>query len=238
MNGAKNVIRAVFFDWFNTLAHYDPPREEIYRRAFREHNIDISFEQAYRGLLDGDRQFFALKARGLIQYKQLSEAESILTLYPAAICKAAGISASDEVHLKVIRQAIKGFSSRMVLFEDVLPVFEELKKRKYILGIITNADQSILKLVESLEISRYLQGVITSEQVRAEKPDAAIFKAAYAQAGLNPDEMVYVGDQYKSDVVGANKAGSQGILLDRYNLAPEVTDCPRISGLDQLLGYV
>ena len=38
------MIKAIFFDWFNTLAHYDPPREEVYRSAFKTHNIEISFE--------------------------------------------------------------------------------------------------------------------------------------------------------------------------------------------------
>jgi putative hydrolase of the HAD superfamily len=234
----KVKIKAIFFDWFNTLAHYDPPREEVYRGALKEHNIDVSFSQAYRGLLEGDRQFFALKARGQIKYKHLSEIEDVLTLYPLAICTAAGISASSEIYLKVIHEVLQHFSSRTVLYEDVIPLLEELKKRNYILGIITNADQSVIKLIDSLGLSCYLKAIITSEQAGAEKPDAAIFKAAYTQTGLNADEMVYVGDQYKSDVLGAQKAGSPGILLDRYDLAPEITDCPRIRGLDQLLELI
>jgi putative hydrolase of the HAD superfamily len=232
------LIKAVFFDWFNTLAHYDPPREEVYRGALKEHNIEVTFSQAYRGLLEGDRQFFALKAQGQIKYKHLSEIEDVLTLYPLAICTVAGVSASPEIHLKVIHRVLQGFSSRTVLYEDVAPMLEELKKRNYVLGIITNADQSVIKLIDSLGLSRYLKAIITSEQAGAEKPDAAIFNAAYAQTGLQPDEMVYVGDQYKSDVVGAQKAGSRGILLDRYDMAPEVTDCPRIRGLDQLLELI
>jgi hypothetical protein len=97
------LIKAIFFDWFNTLAHYDPPREDVYRDAFKEHHIDISFQQAYRGLLEGDRQFFSLKARGLIKYQHLSEAQDILTLYPLAIGRAAGIEVSPDIQLKVIR---------------------------------------------------------------------------------------------------------------------------------------
>jgi len=232
------LIKAIYFDWFNTLAHYDPPREEVYRRAFKEHCIDISFEQAFRGLLDGDRQFFALKSRGLIKYQDLADVEDVLTLYPLAIGKAAGISVAPDVQLKVIRRALQNFNNRTILFEDVLPIFEELKKRKYLIGIITNADRSVIDLTSSLGLSRYLAAVITSEQVRAEKPDAAIFKAAYVQGGLKPDEMIYVGDQYKSDVLGAKNAGSQGILLDRYNLAAEITDCPRITTLSQLLEHI
>jgi putative hydrolase of the HAD superfamily len=130
------------------------------------------------------------------------------------------------------------FKSRTILYEDVLPLFEELKKRKYILGIITNADQSVLKLIGILGLEGYLSAVITSEQARAEKPDAAIFKAAYAQVGIKPEEMVYVGDQYKTDVLGANQAGSRGILLDRYNMVFEIIDCTKIAALNQLLEHL
>jgi putative hydrolase of the HAD superfamily len=106
-----------------------------------------------------------------------------------------------------------------------------------LIGIITNADKSVNALVDSLGISQFLTAVVTSEQAGVEKPDSAIFKAAYVQAGLKPEEMVYVGDQLTSDVMGANKAGSRGILLDRYNIAPEV-NCPRITSLDQLPEYI
>jgi putative hydrolase of the HAD superfamily len=97
----------------------------------------------------------------------------------------------------------------MALYDDVLPLFEELKTRKYTLGIITNADQTVLKMIEGLGLTPYLEAIITSEQVGAEKPDAAIFQAAYSQANLKPYEMAYIGDQYASDIVGAVKAGSK-----------------------------
>ncbi len=232
------MIKAIFFDWFNTLAHYDPPREEIYRSAFKEQGIDVSIGQVYRGLLEGDRQLFSMKARGLVKYKRLSEISDVMTLYPLSISASVGITTSHDIHQKVINRVLKNFESRIILFEDVLPVIKELKKTGYILGIITNADQSVIKLIDSLGLSEYLDAVITSEEARAEKPDPAIFKAAYVKANLKPDEMIYVGDQFKSDVLGANKAGSRGILLDRYDFLPEIKDCQRITGLNQLLDNI
>ncbi len=232
------MIKGIFFDWFNTLAHYDPPREEVYLSAFKEQGFDVSFEQAYRGLLEGDRQFFSLRARGLVKFTHLSEIEDVLTLYPLAISSVANVLTSPDTNLKIIRQALKQFNSRTILFEDVVPLLDELKKRNYILGIITNADQGVLKLINSLGLGPYLKVIVTSEGARAEKPDAAIFNVAYDQAGLKPEEILYIGDQYKTDVLGAKRAGSSAVLLDRYNLTPEVIDCPRISRLDQLMDVI
>lgn len=232
------MIKAVYFDWFNTLATYDPPREQLYYEAFLEQGIDVPFKQVYRGVLEGDRRYFSLVTGGLVKNKSSLEREAILTLYPEAICEVAGFSAPPEVRLKVIRQVLHRYTGSMVLFKDVLPLFEELKRRNYVLGIITNANSSMLEVIYNLGLKPYLKAVITSEQAGAEKPDAAIFQAAYAQAGLKPEEMAYVGDTYKSDILGANRAGSHGILLDRYGIENEITGCPQISTLNQVLEYI
>jgi HAD superfamily hydrolase (TIGR01549 family) len=232
------MIKAVYFDWFNTLATYDPTREQLYHDAFKEQSIEIPFKQVYRGVIDGDRRYFSLAARGMLKNKSPQETEEILTLYPQAICKAAGIYVSAEVHLKVIRQVLKLYTGRMVLFNDVIPLFEELKKRNYLLGIITNARASMIDVIYSLGLKPYLSGIITSEQAGVEKPDAQIFRAAYDQAGLKPEEMAYVGDTYKSDILGAIRAGSKGILLDRYGIEDENIDCPRVTTLNEVLDYL
>jgi putative hydrolase of the HAD superfamily len=232
------VIKAVFFDWFNTLVHYDPPREETYRKALNERGIDVSYAHVSRGLAEGDRQFFALKASGTLKYQKLEDIEDVLILYPQAICNAAGTPASTDLYLEVIRQVLKNFNSRMVLYDDVLPLFTALKKRNLILGVITNADESVNRMVDKLGLRSYLKTIITSEQVKAEKPSVVIFKAAFNDAGVSPDEMIYVGDTYKSDVLGANQAGSKGVLLDRYNLETDKSDCIRISNLQQVLTVI
>jgi beta-phosphoglucomutase-like phosphatase (HAD superfamily) len=58
------MIKAVYFDWFNTLVHYEPLREEAYRSAFKEYGIEVSFEQVYHGLVEGDRQYLSLRVKG------------------------------------------------------------------------------------------------------------------------------------------------------------------------------
>lgn len=54
-----------------------------------------------------------------------------------------------------------------------------------------------------------------SYDVGAEKPDGRIFKAAEDIVSLDGEwEKVYVGDEWDKDVVGAQKAGWDPILLD------------------------
>ena len=36
------MVKAVFFDFYNTLVNYDPPREELEARALKDLGIDVS----------------------------------------------------------------------------------------------------------------------------------------------------------------------------------------------------
>ncbi len=52
------MLKAVFFDWFNTLAHYHPPREELESQALQELGIRASPQKIRPGLLIADRGYF------------------------------------------------------------------------------------------------------------------------------------------------------------------------------------
>ena len=47
-----------------------------------------------------------------------------------------------------------------------------------------------------------------------------------------------MGDQYSCDVVGARGVGMKPVLVDRYDLFPEITDCARIRSLAELVDHV
>ena len=76
--------------------------------------------------------------------------------------------------------------------------------------------------------------LIDSFIVRHPKPDAAIFHLSLEQLKLAPHEAVYVGDSYGHDVLGAQAAGLQAILLDPLGLHPQ-SESLRIRALGDLL---
>ena len=48
------MIRAIFFDWFNTLVRYEPPRYQLHTQACHEFGIEVSSEAMMRGVLVAD----------------------------------------------------------------------------------------------------------------------------------------------------------------------------------------
>jgi HAD superfamily hydrolase (TIGR01549 family) len=110
--------------------------------------------------------------------------------------------------------------------------------RGLILGLISNVDQDITKLLKNLGLVNLLQVVVTSLDTGFNKPSPEIFQEAVKRARVQANETIYVGDQYEIDVVGANRAGMKGILLDRADYFTEVNDCPRLHNLMQILEYL
>ena len=47
-----------------------------------------------------------------------------------------------------------------------------------------------------------------------------------------------VGDQYRCDVGGARGVGMKPVLVDRYDLFPEIADCARIRSLAELVNHL
>ena len=124
------------------------------------------------------------------------------------------------------------------LCDDVLPTLKTLKEQSFTLGLLTNLDRDMKPICRELGIEPYIDFVVTSGEVGADKPSPPIFLAALQRAGVDASEAVHVGDQYKLDVLGAKGVGITPILLDRYDLFSEVSDCPRIHSLTELAEHL
>ena len=233
------VIKAVFFDWFNTLVRYEHAREELYLQAFRQFGFEPSSKAIIRGVLEADRYCIEENAQFPINKRSPDEQIEVYLSYPRAILTEAGLEAPKEVQEKIIR-ILREQAKRatVALFDDVLPTLAVLKAQKLTLGLLTNATKNTLSIHRQLGLEPYLDLVVTSEEVGADKPKPPLFLAALDRAGVKGSEAVHVGDQYELDVAGARGAGITPILLDRYDVYPEVGDCPRIRSLSELAGYL
>ncbi len=235
------MIKAVFFDWFNTLAHYEPSREELQSQVLQEFGIHVSPQQITRGLIAADRDYFEENAVSPVRKRSPEEQAKIYVRYQKTILTEAGVNIPGEpdMLLKIMKRAqqlSQGMS--FVLFNDVLPTVKTLKEQNLTLGLLTNLDTEMKPICRKLGLEPYINFIVTSGEVGVDKPKPPIFLAALQKAGVTPSEAVHVGDQYQLDVVGARGVGINPLLLDRYNLYPEVNDCPRIHSLTKLVEYL
>lgn len=120
------------------------------------------------------------------------------------------------------------------------PIFEESKeffeKSPVPIYIVSNIDtDDIRKAVEYHSLKP--AGIFTSEDARSYKPRRELFELAIRESGLNPDEVIHIGDSISSDVNGASAVGIRALWLNRFgkenkNNVDSITDL--LEAIDKL----
>jgi len=233
----SSVIKAVFFDLYNTLVTYDPPREETQAKVLEEFGIEVSPEALRRPIIAADEFIYGEHARLPISKRSKEDRGALYAQYHGIILREAGLEASQELIAGILGKLLK-LELKLVLFDDVMPTLTRLKEWGVILGLISNVDRDITPICRELGLSAMLGVVVTSQEVGFNKPQPEIFLAALGRAGVKPSEAIYVGDQHQIDVVGANEAGMLGILLDRGGYFEEITDCPKVRSLTEVAEHL
>ena len=116
-------------------------------------------------------------------------------------------------------------------------VLRQLRMRGLTLGVVSNSDGRVTSILQECGITQFFDIILDSHEVGVEKPDPQIFALALQRLRVHPQHSMYVGDIYGIDIVGAERAGLQAVLLDtlgRYEGLP----CRKMRHLRELLAIV
>jgi putative hydrolase of the HAD superfamily len=227
------MIKAVFFDFYNTLVRFWPPLAHIQQASCRELGLSVTEEGIERGYALADVFFNRENERYPLALRTEEERRDFFALYEQMILEKAGLSVSLDLARRVWEIA-GSIPKEFIPFGDTIPALSLLHAKGYRLGIISNLRRDMPQLCAKLGLTPYLDFCISSAEAGAEKPDAAIFLAALERARVAPSETVHVGDQHRSDVLGAQAVGIHPVLIDRGGWYLEVNDCIKIASLIEL----
>ena len=227
------MIKAISFDFYNTLVRFWPPLDAIQQSACREFGLSVTKAGVDQGYAVADVFFNEENARKSLSERTDEERLDFFAEYEQILLKNAGLSVSFKLARQIWQLAI-AVPKDFIAFEDTLPNLAALKDRGYTLGVLSNLRRDMAQLCERLGMATYLDFCITSEEAGAEKPYPPMFLAALEQISASPEETVHVGDQYGSDVEGAWGVGMHAVLIDRGGWQNHVQDCAKIASLDEL----
>ena len=231
------MIKAISFDFYNTLVKFWPSLDEIQQAACLELGINVSKRGIDQGYSVADVYFNQENANGPIALRTEGERLDFFARYEQMILESAGVPVSLDLARQIWTIAIsvpKDFAP----FEDVIPALDALKNKGYRLGVLSNLRRDMQELCRKLGLADYLEFFISAKDAGAEKPHPPIFLAALKQMSAELGETVHVGDQYCSDVLGARAVGMHPVLIDRGGWSETVGDCPKISSLSELKGLL
>ena len=107
------------------------------------------------------------------------------------------------------------------LKHDCIETLEQLKDRELYLSIVSNIDEDTLQpLVEREGLHRYFEHWTSSEAARSCKPHSRFFEVSLDKAGLEAEEVLFVGDSPEHDVGGASALGMRTVLIVQEGVTP------------------
>ena len=196
------TIRAVTFDLWNTLVYnrnYGEFRLPELDRVLRSAGISLSEEDLNEAYMSGFRYSSrTIPAEG---YRHVETHEIV-----DKVLEHVGYSSSEtrEELVRVYEEAI--LCDPPKLKEGVFEALDYVEGR-YKVGLISVTGVSpgriVRRILGELGVLDYFDALVFSDEVKLVKPNPDLFRACLVMLDCAPQEVVHVGDSYKSDIVGA-----------------------------------
>jgi putative hydrolase of the HAD superfamily len=206
------MLRAVLFDVDFTLFRPGPELgPEGYRRVGERHGL----------ALDPDRYSEARLAAilELQGQRELVHDEEVWIAFTEQIVLGMGGDAGGAraCAIDMVREWER--HENFSLYEDALPVLDELRRHGVLIGLVTNGQRDLEEFVVHHALD--VDAMVGSKAHGRIKPHPSIFVAALRALGVTAEETAMVGDSYEDDIEGARSLGMRAILLDRDGLRPD-----------------
>lgn len=212
----KFPYKAVLFDWAYTLV--DLVNEED--RTALGKLYDHLKERGYS--LPGFQQWYDTYHRlffGMIEVSRPTHREARFDHVLNFLLIQSKIHLNGDIRfedlLKIYYAEI--YSHRKV-YPEMIETLASLQKAGIPMGIVSNTtNPGFMKDYERslLGLDSYFEFSIYSSEVPYRKPHPSIFQLALARLNLDPAEVLFVGDNLKADVVGAQSVGMPTAWLNR-----------------------
>ena len=204
----KNIVqlngfpKAVIFDTDNTLYPYSPAHKEATRaveeKVEKQLGIDkVMFRSAF------------IKAREEIKNRLGNVASShSRLLYMQKTIEKLELGTRILTTLDLEQTYWRTFLSNCRLFPEVLDFIQLLKSKGVITANITDLTAQIqFRKLVYFGLDEFFDYVVTSEEAGADKPDKKPFEVALEKLQIEPKNIWMIGDNPKSDMVGAGEMG-------------------------------
>ena len=211
-----SAFKAVFFDVGGTLIRVHPSVGDVYARYARPFGYSGNAQTLNDGFRTQWKKMGGIESLGH-QSGAKAEREFWYKLVYEVFEPLGGLDRFEE-YFDIIFEVFREKANWQV-FEDVTQskILETLQKQGVILGVISNWDSRLLSTLENIGLAQYFDFILSSAVIGSAKPDQKIFQEALRRSGVAPHETCHIGDEIRTDIEGANRAGIHSILIDRDN---------------------
>jgi putative hydrolase of the HAD superfamily len=224
------MLRAVLFDVDFTLCRPGPELSpERYARIAARHGIVLDTSR-----YDDVREAAVLHLK---RHPELLHDETIWHTFTEEIF--VGLGGPQELASSCAFEIEQGWENaeNFELYEDVLPVVEELRAADLGIALVSNGIRDLREFVAHHGLD--VDAIVDSRRHGRVKPHPTIFQSALDQLAVASSEAVMVGDSLEEDVEGARALGMRALLVDREDRHLDIGErLHDLYGLPAALGLV
>lgn len=208
------MYTSIFFDLDDTLWDTQGNARECLQEIFADFDIGRfypTFDDFFKVYMEGTEIYWGMYGRGEIDKPTLI---SKRFLYPfrqfAEVKEETTRQMSDELFRR-IRTKTRLINGAIDLLDYLAP--------KYRLHIISNGfTEQLSTKVDKAGMGNYFEHILLSETIGVNKPDPAIYRHLLNMAGATPGEVIMVGDNITTDILGAKNSGIDQIWLNEKGM--------------------
>jgi 2-haloalkanoic acid dehalogenase type II len=190
-------IKAITLDAYGTLLRNERLML-IPERIVADHRLSVSVDDVWRMWAT-----LYFEATQLTPFRTLREIED--TILPRVL-RSFGVRAPAAPYVELFFEV----TTRAELYPEALSVLSALGDIP--VGVVSNADH---EHVTAWSFTLPVRFILISESVRAYKPHPLMFQTALERLGVEPHDVLHVGDSDVDDVQGAKGAGLQVAWINR-----------------------
>lgn len=228
----------VLFDMGFTLAYFEPNQRLIVQDALHSAGVERSEEEIDKAIEVVWGEYYRDAATVTFPATEEYDRRSMVELSQGMLDELGRGEDSDvlRVYTKSL-EASFGHPDMLQLYPEVVDVLTSLQQQDVRMGIVSNWSWNLKDRVARVELDAFFEVIWASAYAGCNKPHPDIFLQTMDRMGLVDENVLYVGDSYEHDVIGARNAGLDVVLLDRDG-SSAASDVPIISELQGLLAHV
>jgi putative hydrolase of the HAD superfamily len=218
------LIRAAFFDAAGTLFESREPIARSYARIARQHGLDAPQD----AIADSFRHAFGTApglafGRGLEHFELRRLERRWWRDRVAETFAPLGKFPDFDAYFDALFSHFADPHS-WVADVEAAPTLLRLKGDGLKLGVISNFDYRLYRILDGLDLTRYFDSITISSEAGFAKPRREVFDAALARAGVAASDAMHIGDSEHLDFAPAAAIGMAAMLIDRAqeNSAPSI----------------
>jgi putative hydrolase of the HAD superfamily len=210
VNASPQCVRVVFFDAVGTLIHPVPTPAEVYGTFGREHGATMDVGTIGERFGTAFRRQETLDRQGDLRTSEPRERQRWGAIVREVFTELRDTEALFEDLWKHFAEP-----SAWTLFPDVIPCLTRLRRSGLRLGVASNFDGRLRRLIAGIPELGRLDCIVISSEIGWCKPAPGFFAAMLEISEAAPQDVLFVGDNLRSDIDGGRWAGVQTLFLDR-----------------------